>query len=162
MEQFFAGLKTVWTAIAGEPITHDFKVLTAGYHVLPSPVNLRKAPKQGDKADSFIISEETLTFGFNKATAALNQQDGSVPQITDFDFKYLQLNTQWPKKKANQALRFKLKELWHSGATASEAVAATGAGQSTVEKIYACFSAGLAEEIKSKIPPPSDNTGEGA
>lgn len=161
MEQFFNSLKQVWSALAGPELTTDLGVNSRGLCALPMPKAMAKAPKQGDKADSFIISKETLTFGFNKATAALNQQDGSVPNITDYDFKYLQLNTQWPKKKANQALRYKLKEHWHSGATVGEAITATGAGQSTVEKIYACFSAGLTEEINSKKTPLPDNPGEG-
>lgn len=161
MEQFFNSLKQVWSALAGPELTNDLGVNSRGLCALPMPKAMAKAPKQGDKADSFIISKETLTFGFNKATAALNQQDGSVQNITDYDFKYLQLNTQWPKKKANQALRHKLKEHWHGGATVGEAMTATGAGQSTVEKIYACFSAGLAEEVNSKKTPLPDNPGEG-
>lgn len=145
MEQLINSLKTVWTAIAGEPITNDFRALTAGYHVLPSPVKRTKIV-QTKPQDAYLENERTNTWAFNQTTAD-RHNDGSADALTAYDVDALKERQQWPSNSTNRKVRAKMKSLWHSGATDKEIATACGCSESLSEKVTAAFSAALSRQL---------------
>ena len=129
-----------------------------GLCVLPPPVKMAKVA-QKPRTDAFIISEDTNTWGFNE-TSAHRHFEGSTDSLTAYDVHCLKDRGQWPKSKANQNTRGRMKSLWHSGATIKEIGAATGMSESLVEKIIAAFPAALEMEKMDSGATLPENGGE--
>lgn len=145
MEQFFASLKQVWSALAGPELTTDLGVNSKGLCALPMPKTMAKAPKVKVQ-DAYVLNHDTNTWGFNQTTAD-RHNDGSVDALTAYDIDALKQRNQWPSNSSNRKVRAKMKSLWHSGATDKEIATACGCSESLSEKITAAFSAALSQQL---------------
>ena len=128
--------------------------------LLPAPKQRQQAPKQPKQTDGYWINEETRTMGFRTATA-INQNDGAVPHLTDWDIEELKGRTPclWGKEKTATGKRnasgiktnidnARAKEAWYKGGNAAEIAKAVGLGDSWAQKRHGAFVAALRREVE--------------
>lgn len=127
---------------------------------LPVPKIRAAAPKQPTPPDAYIENAETVTFGFRTATA-INQQDGAVDYLTDYDVEELKTRGLWGQEltvrghknkrgiETNTA-NAKAKAAWFRGGNANEISKAVGLGDSWSEKRHGAFEAALRIEVGEK------------
>lgn len=124
--------------------------------LLPPPKVRAAAPKQVKPADIYAIDEDRNEFGFNFATAKI-QNDGARPELTAFDYEELKARDLWGQEKTARGKQNKkgiktnadnarAKAAWYTGASAAEIAKATGLGDSWAEKRNAAFEAALCRE----------------
>jgi hypothetical protein len=124
--------------------------------LLPPPKVREKAPKPAQQGDGYWIDEQTRTMGFRTATA-INQQDGAVQHLTDFDIEELKARDSWGTEKTARGHKNKrgiktnldnqkAKAAWYTGGNAAEIAKAVGLGDSWAEKRHGAFEAALRQE----------------
>ena len=127
--------------------------------LLPPQKSRQKAPAQATQTDGYWIDEQTRTMGFRTATA-MNQMDGAVEHLTDWDIEEMKSRTPslWGTEiKANGKRNAKgiktnidnarAKAAWYRGGNAAEIAKAVGLGDSWAEKRHGAFEAALRREI---------------
>jgi len=126
--------------------------------LLPPPKVREKAPKPAPQGDGYWIDEQTRTMGFRTATA-INQQDGAVEHLTDFDIEELKARELWGAERTARGHKnkrgiktnidnAKAKRAWYTGGNASEISKAVGLGDSWAEKRHGAFEAALRLEMQ--------------
>ena len=126
--------------------------------LLPLRIERQKAPKQQKQSDGYWIDESTRTMGFRTATA-LNQMDGAVEVLTDWDIEELKARELWGTEKTARGQKNKrgiktnidnsrAKSAWYTGGNASEIAKAVGLGDSWAEKRHGAFEAALRREVE--------------
>ncbi len=124
--------------------------------LLPPPKVRQQVPKQEKQGDGYWIDEQTRTMGFRTATA-INQQDGAVQHLTDFDIEELKARDLWGNERTARGHKnkrgiktnidnAKAKRAWYTGGNAAEIAKAVGLGDSWAEKRHGAFEAALRQE----------------
>lgn len=127
---------------------YTLQALAAGTHALPvkqqkKPVEAKNKPVR----DSFVINEQTLTFGFNVATAAKQSADKSTPNMLDTEIEAMQQKGLWGGTAVQEKTRA-AKLHWFQGKTVKECSTLLGVSQSWTEKRYCVFNAALGIQEK--------------
>lgn len=128
--------------------------------LLPAPKQRQKEPKQPKQTDGYWIDEQTRTMGFRVATA-INQNEGAVAHLTDWDIEELKGRkpSLWGKEKTSTGKRnasgiktnidnARAKQAWYTGGNAAEIAKAVGLGDSWAEKRHGAFEAALRREVE--------------
>jgi len=121
------------------------------------PKQRQQATKQSKQTDGYWIDENTRTMGFRTATA-INQQDGAVEHLTEWDIEELKARELWGNELTARGHKNKrgskknlynarAKQAWYTGGTADEIAKAVGLGDSWSEKRHGAFEAALRQEI---------------
>ena len=126
------------------PETPTLSQLAHGLCALPMPRERIKAPVKKKAADMYVIDQDRNQYGFHTATA-INQNEGSGPDLTGYDIELLKERTYWGGKKV-AAKNEQAKAYWHTGKTEREAAAMLGVSDSWVEKRFGTFSTALLQE----------------